>query len=760
MSSRYHIILVVLLLISVSGIGGTLIKVYEFRQPIISHSGNYSVIAFNETHLFGEPGKATLPFYPVKLLLPPGEIATSIDLVFENPAQIAGSFLLLPRQAPRPVSDTTNNIWYVDHDFYKRDQVYPSRMNLNVKNHFYRGHGIALSAFTPLRYNPSLSEVSYYQRVVVTVTTAPDPDYTDHQRNFFPPGSKASAVADLIQNPEMISTYYAGRDFPTNEYNYLIITQNQYLTEFDTLARFYKPRGIRTKIASTESISSTTAGDDLQEKIRNYIIEEYQQNGIAYVLLGGDVEIVPPRGFYCYVQSGSGYTDNNIPADLYYSALDGTWNTDEDGSWGEPGEEDLYPEVAVGRMPFSDTVELHNMLHKTMLYQSNPVQGELTQPLLAGEHLWDNPITWGSDYMKLLVGYRTDNGYTTRGIPESHPRDTLYDRYASWSKNTLMTHINAGRPWLHHCGHANQYYVMKLSNSDIINSNFSQANGINHNFTIVYTHGCTCGAFDYSDCIGERMVAIDNFAVAFIGNSRYGWFVEGTTDGPSQHLHREFIDALYRDSLYHIGMAHMKSKAETAPFVDLEGEYEFGATRWCFYDNNVLGDPMMAMWTEEPGTISITYPSLIPIGADSVSIQLNGLPGVYQNFTCSLYRNDTLFGTGISDSSGSALIYTAYDMAEGPVSLVVTGYNILLQYYEIQVSDYWLGLSADWNKAQNWATGQIPDSNTCIIIPANPVGSHFPVENTGEVRQCRAICIEPGALFNLKPDETFSVTGN
>ncbi len=26
--------------------------------------------------MLGEPGKATLPFYPVKLLLPPGEIAT------------------------------------------------------------------------------------------------------------------------------------------------------------------------------------------------------------------------------------------------------------------------------------------------------------------------------------------------------------------------------------------------------------------------------------------------------------------------------------------------------------------------------------------------------------------------------------------------------------------------------------------------------------------------------------------------------------
>jgi hypothetical protein len=36
-----------------------------------------------------------------------------------------------------------------------------------------------------------------------------------------------------------------------------------------------------------------------------------------------------------------------------------------------------------------------------------------------------------------------------------------------------------------------------------------QANGVSHNFTIVYTHGCMCGGFDVSDCIAERMIGID-----------------------------------------------------------------------------------------------------------------------------------------------------------------------------------------------------------------------------------------------------------
>jgi hypothetical protein len=762
MRAGFILSFIILVVSNTTSIAGTIIKVYQFSHPKIEQSGNYSVISFEGTWLLGEPGKATLPFYPVKLLVPPGEIAVSIKVEFEKPYTLKGEYDLLPRQETQPISQDDDGKWLIDNNFYQSSETYPSSTNPKVETHFFNGCGVALSAFTPLRYIPSKKEVSYFQCVTVTIQTAPDPKISEHQRNFFPSENKANDLAGIIQNPEIVMQYFSGRDSRTNEYDYLIITKNQYLAEFDTLARFYKPRGIRTKITGTEYISTNVTGADLQEKIRNYIIAEYQQNGIDYVLIGGDTQIVPYRGFYCYVISGDGYEDYNIPADLYYSALDGNWNTDGDNRWGEPGEDDLYPEVGIGRMTFSDTAELHNMLHKTILYQSNPVEGELTRPLLAGEYLYDPPLTYGSDYMRLLVGYRADNGYATHGIPPSHPRDTLYDNPSyTWDKTTLMNHINSGHPWVHHVGHANTTYAMRMSNSDITNANFSGANGVSHNYTIVYTHGCICGDYSATDCIGERMIGIDNFAVTFIGNSRYGWFNQGTTDGPSEHLHREFMDALYYDSLYHIGMAHLKSKSETAPFVVVDtGEFEPGATRWCFYDNNILGDPMMACWTQEPYTIEASYPGLIPIGAQSVTVHINGPQGICRNFTCSIYRNNTLFGAAYTNSSGTAVISLSGGLTEGPVSLVVSGYNILPQYFVIQVSNYWLGWNTDWNDPINWFTGVIPDNSSYIIIPAIPLGRLFPLTNTGSERHCKEIVIEPGALFNVREGETFSVGGD
>jgi hypothetical protein len=85
----------------------------------------------------------------------------------------------------------------------------------------------------------------------------------------------------------------------------------------------------------------------------------------------------------------------------------------------------------------------------------------------------------------------------------------------------------------------------------------------------------------------------------------------------------------------------------------------------------------MSCWTEEPQQVEAEYPKSIPIGAGEVSVQLIGPEGIYNLFTCSIYRNDTLFGTALTDVSGHALVPLEVGITEGPISLIVSGYNIL-----------------------------------------------------------------------------------
>jgi hypothetical protein len=660
---------------------------YYFDNYKIAQTDNYVTINFKNTLLTGKTGEPVLPYHSISLLLPPGEMAESIEIIGEDEITIPGNFTIYPQQHVRPVSEVSGGEFVKNELIYSMPGAYPSTQTGELITQYMNGYSIALSSFTPLKYYPAEGKASFYKTITIRIHTQADTKTNNVQANLTANSDVLERVKRFVQNPDMIDMYskkISGND----DYQLLIISPAQFEDELSSLIDLYRIRGLSTKIISTDSVYAASSGQDSPEKIRNFIIQEYQNYNIGYVLLGGDVEHVPYRGFYCQVQSSSVYEDDNIPADLYYSALDGTWNNNGNNLWGEIGEDDLLPEISVGRIPASNSTDLINMINKTVSYQNSPVLNELDNPLLAGEDLWSAPQTWGGDYLDLSIGYHDDNGYTTIGIPVEDNIEKLYDRELGyWSGTTLISKINQGKSFIHHAGHSNSSYVMRMNSSDITNSNFSQVNGVIHNFTLVNTTGCDCGAFDHSDCIAEKMVNIQNFAAAFIGNSRYGWFNEGQTEGPSTHLQREFVDALYHDKLYRIGAAHLESKIETVPWVTAPGQWEEGALRWCFYCNNVLGDPAMGIWTNEPISIQANYQSSILPGTSSIDVSVTSEGNPAGGLTCVILKDGILYGIGITDTLGNAAITLDPPIKEvGNAELIISGYNCLPSSYSIIVT--------------------------------------------------------------------------
>jgi len=652
-------------------------KTYKFRSHQIVQVGDHQVILFENTLLSGHVGEPSLPYCAVQLLLPPGHIASKVEFLGKGLTTLDGQYHLYPQQSSRPLSESGSGVFQLNEGIYNSLANYPDEQTGKFATNFMNGYAILSSTFTPVNYIPGTGELSYYKEVTIRITTreSMDADLALENGNG-QPGIKEK-VQRFVQNPVLVNNYKFD-NAKTGNYDILIISTAAFESDFEDLQDLYLIRGYESQFASREDISTTITGQDDQEKIRNYIIQEYQAHNVAYVILGGDAELVPYRGFYCAAQSSTLYEDDNIPADLYYSALDGTWNDDGDNLWGEIGEDDLLPDIAVARLPFSDLTELNKMLHKTMNYQDNPVLGQMDHVLMAGEHLYNDPLTWGADYLDLLIGERSDNGYTTIGIPATDSIYELYDRDASWGQGDIIARINDGRSFVHHSGHSNANYTMRLYMSDITNSNFSQLNGVDQNYTLIYTHGCICGAFDESDCIAEKMLYIDNFVVAGGFNSRYGWFNEGQTEGPSAHLHREFTDALYHEKIDRIGATHMESKIQTSTWVNAPGQHEEGALRWCFYDCNILGDAAMAIWTAEPIPLEAAYPQSITLGTDSIEVTItsNGTP--VENFRCTFFKDGVYYGVGITDSLGDAIImFDPQITSVGDAELIVSGYNCL-----------------------------------------------------------------------------------
>ncbi|MEM2943264.1 MAG: PKD domain-containing protein [Methanomassiliicoccales archaeon] len=409
-----------------------------------------------------------------------------------------------------------------------------------------------------------------------------------------------------IENPDMLdryfdpySTYLPAKNLDTSEY--VIITDENMKGAFLTLKEWKESRGsvnprlrnLTTRIVTVEWIKSSRVfwgdpeshsehGNDTQTKIRNFIKFAHYNWATKYVLLGGDDELLPCRKVFVK----NGLYQAQIPADIYYAGLDGEWDNDGDGVYGEGdgdggganGEEaDLLAEVYVGRAPVSTVYEAHNFVSKTIAYETSQCDDWLNRIVLVGNKL-DNYPTWGGDY-KDEVAEST--------FPASDPDLDilrLYERDRSFSTYALTNAINQGIHILNHIGHGSVTSFADLDINDVRALT-------NNRYFLLYTQACDVGAFDLekggeTDSIVEHFVAGTHGAFAAIANSRYGWYTQGSTEGPSQKFDIEFFDSIFNERIRNLGHALADSKEDLLAAVASTGPY-----RWAYMSLNLLGDP-------------------------------------------------------------------------------------------------------------------------------------------------------------------------
>jgi hypothetical protein len=683
-----------IVLVATTGAGAATVRLtVRFSPPRIEElSGGFSRIEFPATVQAGRPGEPSYPFRGVQALLPPGESIASVRTVRGGWKPLGGSRRLHPAQAvvPSMAIDGAKPRFLYNAAAYAVDTwVYPPEAPFRTR--YLCGHAIASGVVCPVGFLPATGETGYYETIDVVIETAPSEEAREALVLLRGDAGTLERVSRLVGNPGDLSRYEglaAAATDPADAFEYLIVTAAQYVDGFAPLRDFYTRRGTRARIVTVEEISAEYAGVDLAEKIRNAVKNAYIENGITHVLLAGDWDggagdpkIVPYRGLYGEVHSSELYIDSNLPGDLYFAALDGTWNADGDALWGEPGEDDPYSEVAVGRASVDTPDEIAHFIAKTIAYQDNPVAAEVRRALLLGEKLWDDPLTYGEDEVELLVGTKSDNGFTTNGIPSDFSIVRKYDReFGVWTGAAVSGEVNAGTSWIGHAGHSNTSIVMRMSRTDVTDAVFLN-DGISSNFPVLCSTGCydgsfdnrlTTGAFETADCIAEQMVSIAHGAVAFVCNARYGWFNEGQTNGPSIHFMREFFDAIFSEGYTTLGEAHARSKDETVPFLDLPEEWEPGAVRWCFYELNLLGDPALDGWTDTPESLAVSHPAEIGRSASGIEIG-TGVPGA----TACLYRDGVCYGRGVADPTGSVFLerFIAFPDTISSVELNVVAHN-------------------------------------------------------------------------------------
>ncbi len=660
---------VAVLLVAGSAPAGVVTQHYEFAEPTVKLVDGYHRIQMDGAWHFGAPGAPVLPMVGASILLPPGEVAVDISVVPGELVVLGDGYTVEPGQAQYPLSfEGPFETFGPDPEIYGIRGSYPDRMIDEPKTGTFRGYGIASSAIHPMEYEPETGRLAYYASMDVVVTTAPDASQGRTVVERVRQDDATIARLDrIVDNPLAATAYQAitpaapvsrALDAALN-YNYLIITTSSWDSYLDDLVDFETTMGHKAGVFLTSWIALNYTGTDEAEQVRNFIIDAYNTWDVDYVLIVGDAmdaNGVEHRGLYSNTDYGE--SDADIPADLYYGGLDGTWNDDGDGYWGEPGEDDLYPDVAVGRACVSTASDVQNFVTKVTRYINSPIVSESDEALMVGELLWSSPLTYGGTYLDEVRYGSSNNGYTTVGMPGTMTTDTLYDMDGTWTKATLISMMESGLNIVNHLGHCSTTYAMKMTTSDI--PSFDN-DGTVHSYNFVYSQGCYGGAFDnrdtsvgtyVGDCFAEEFNVDDDGAVAEVMNSRYGWGDPGGTNGSSQYFHREFIDAMTGEGIYPVGEVNDDSKVDNIWAID------YGANRWCYYELNVFGDPAMHLWTASPTALSVSHPSGMVVGQPDVTVSV-GVEGA----TVTAYYDDySIYATGVTNGSGDVTLSPSPDV--------------------------------------------------------------------------------------------------
>jgi hypothetical protein len=198
-------------------------------------------------------------------------------------------------------------------------------------------------------------------------------------------------------------------------FDLLIIADEAFLDALAPLKTHKDYTDIRTRIYSWQDLAERfqDQGRDVPERIKKAIASFRQGCGIKYVMLVGDSDRFPVR--YCKIYDPTAWGDGYMPADLYYADLykqNGTfedWDGDGDGIFGEiqggaweAGSTlsdinldgvDLYPDIAVGRIPASTVAEVTTYVNKVINYEFSAYKS-----------------SWFSQALLIVPGYQADDG--------------------------------------------------------------------------------------------------------------------------------------------------------------------------------------------------------------------------------------------------------------------------------------------------------------------------------------------------------------
>lgn len=576
-----------------------------------------------------EEGFPSLPELPWSVLLSTGERAASVTstATWET---IGVNITIPPLAAPTPLTlDAEVASVQPVEEVYSSDSFWPEAPVELTGTGFMDGLPEAEILVFPFRWNPVTGELQKLVSLEIRIETA-----------------------SLLERP--FNSGGKDEDFR----RMLIVTDSSLEATFQLLAIRRTDQGILTEVVTMDDVYAASSGRDNAEKLRNFVKDYYTANGLDFLLLGGDTDLVPYRLAYAMTCEGGIHPrEDDLPCDLYFSDLDGTWDANMNDIFGEVDDNvDLHPDIFVGRATVENIAEAQIFVNNINAYEECFREDFYQSVLFLAEVLWTNPYTNSGESKDYI-----DEHF----LPDFLNITKLYKALGNENLYTAMAALNAGQNFVNHDGHA-WYSCIGVGDDYMYISDVNAINSDGRFTSVMYSIGCWSAAFDF-DAIGEHFITnVNGGCVTYIGNSSYGWGSPGNPlYGYSDALDHLFFDYLYSDWSLTAGELLAHTKDYFIPYSQWENVY-----RWHQYDVNLLGDPSFRPYRNTPVEIEVTCPEVITANTSIFPVQISGIDP--EGLTVCVHDDGNFWSVVELDATGQTdFIFS--ETVTGSITLTVTG---------------------------------------------------------------------------------------
>lgn len=634
-------------------LAGTVTYTLNTSPAAVRFSTNhgYDVVELPQGALSPDPGKPALPEVPVTLAIPASAKVTGVSVTSLSTTEL-GSRNVAPSQPAYPLSKPAAAWVAPDPQVYSSDAPFPANTLLGYHSGSAAGFRLVSVMVSPFSLRPKSGLLSLNTKLRITVDYADGVDKTQ----TLAPEQRDRALAglrSLVKNPQDLEQFSPPASLPgLPEINYLIITNDALAPLFASFADYRTSRGLRAEIRTEQWIDRTYDGRDLQEKTRNLIIDYYQHRGLSYVLLAGDNAQVPCRRIHL----DAGGTIGDIPTDLYFGDLDGSWDSNRNDAFGEMSDSvDLYADVTVGRASVDCAQQAQNFIAKVETYENNPATDYLKRSLLPSGWLWQS------------IGYH--GKFVNDSIINELPGDWTNVKMENPPSNqAVQDSFDHAFAIFDPAGHGNEAGVYYEDGTPIyLTGNAAQQHNYRR-YSIMTSLACDPGNFEAEDCLAEVAMNCDSAGcIGVMLNSRYGWGTPPSM-GPSELLCVRFYDYLFNSQDYVMGVCHDQSREVYAGASQTDALW-----RWCLTEFNLFGDPAMDIWTDAPGQFAVSSADTISTGGQNLSVTVT--PAFAGALVCA-WKGDEVFATNRTDRFGHVTL-AIHPVTAGQLKLTATSHNEL-----------------------------------------------------------------------------------